>query len=93
VPIVTYLPFAIVYGCVTKWAQAFAGLGIEQQTPGWYVGTGRFAAMDFANGLQSFSTSLSGAMASTPGGSGGSGFSAGGGFSGGGGGGGGGGSW
>jgi uncharacterized membrane protein len=88
-----YLPFAIVYGCVQKWAQAFEGLGIEKQAPGWYIGTHPFVAMDFANGLQSFSTSLSGAMASTPGGSGGSGFSVGGGFSGGGIGGGGGSSW
>jgi len=91
-----YLPFAIVYGCVQKWAQAFEGLGVEQQA-GWYVGAGGFAAMDFANGLHSFSTSLSGAMASTPGGSGASGFSvggfSGGGFSGGGVGGGGGSSW
>jgi len=87
-----YLPFAIVYGCVQKWAEAFEGLGTEQQ-PDWYIGTHPFVAMDFANGLHSFSTSLSGAIASTPGGSGGSGFSAGGGFSGGGVGGGGGSSW
>ena len=47
----------------------------------------------FAESLRGFSTSLSGVMASTPGGSGGSGFSVGGGFSGGGIGGGGGGRW
>jgi hypothetical protein len=49
--------------------------------------------MAFAEGVRSFSTSISGAMASTPGGKGGSGFSSGGGFSGGGVGGGGGGRW
>lgn len=86
-----YLPYAIVYGCVQKWAERFEALGIEPQQPSWYAGAGPFRAMAFAEGMRSFSTSISGAMAATPGGSGGSGF--GGGFSGGGGGGGGGGAW
>ncbi|MEX0786515.1 MAG: DUF2207 domain-containing protein [Dehalococcoidia bacterium] len=86
-----YLPYAIVYGCVEKWAERFEALGIEPRQPSWYTGSSPFRAMAFANGMRDFSTSISGAMASTPGGSGGSGF--GGGFSGGGGGGGGGGRW
>ncbi len=87
-----YLPYAIVYGCVDRWAKVFKELGIDPGEPGYYVGTGPFVAASFANSMTSFSNSISSTMASTPGGSGGSGFGGGGG-SGGGGGGGGGGSW
>jgi hypothetical protein len=87
-----YLPYAIVYGCVTKWAKAFEGLGLEKRASDWYVGSNVFAAAQFAESVGDFSSSISGVMAATPGGSGGSGFGGGGG-SGGGGGGGGGGSW
>jgi len=87
-----YLPFAIVYGCVKKWAETFEALGIKPEA-GYYIGTRPFAPVLFAESMHGFSTSISGAMASTPGGSGGSGFSSGGGFSGGGVGGGGGGRW
>lgn len=87
-----YLPYAIVYGCVEKWAKAFEGLGLEDRDMGWYVGTHPFAPVAFASTVSDFSSSVSTVMASTPGGSGGSGFGGGGG-SGGGGGGGGGGSW
>ncbi len=87
-----YLPFAIVYGCVKKWAERFEALGIKPEA-GYYIGSRPFAPVLFAESVRGFSTSISGAMASTPGGKGGSGFSSGGGFSGGGGGGGGGGRW
>lgn len=87
-----YLPYAIVYGCVKKWAKAFEGLGLEGRETYWYVGGHGFAPGQFADSLGDFSSSVSGVMASTPGGSGSSGFG-GGGSSGGGGGGGGGGSW
>ncbi len=87
-----YLPYAIVFQCVQKWAKAFEGLEAEAQQPYWYVGTHPFVAASFAEGVRDFSTSVSSVMASTPGGRGGSGFG-GGGSSGGGGGGGGGGSW
>ena len=87
-----YLPYAIVFGCVDKWAKVFEDLGINPGTTGWYVSTHAFAPLAFSRNLESFSSSMSSAIASTPGGSGGSGFG-GGGFSGGGGGGGGGGSW
>jgi uncharacterized membrane protein YgcG len=87
-----YLPFAIVFGCVEKWANAFAGLEEQaaQSTAGWYTGIGAFQIAAFTTGLGSFSSNVSSAISSTPGGSGGSGGA---GFSGGGGGGGGGGSW
>ena len=87
-----YLPYAIIYGCVKKWAKAFEGLGLEERGTHWYVGRHGFAPAAFADSLGDFSDSISGVMASTPGGSGGSGFG-GGGSAGGGGGVGGGGSW
>jgi uncharacterized membrane protein YgcG len=87
-----YLPYAIVLGIVDKWAEVFEKLGIQPDTGGWYVSSHAFAPLAFSHSLQSFSSSMSSAIASTPGGSGGSGFG-GGGSSGGGGGGGGGGSW
>jgi uncharacterized membrane protein YgcG len=86
-----YLPYAIVFGAVEKWARVFRDIDTTQATQGWYIGPGPFIAADFSNSLQAFSSSVSSVIGSTPGSSGGSGFS--GGFSGGGGGGGGGGSW
>ena len=87
-----YLPYAIVFGDVERWARAFRTLGDREIRPSWYVGPGPFTAAAFASSIDHFSSSTVGAIASTPGGSGGSGFG-GGGFAGGGGGGGGGGSW
>lgn len=87
----SYLPFAIVFRCVDKWARAFHDIDLQRATAGWYVGTTPFNASTFSSSVSSFSSSVSTAIASTPGGSGGSGFS--GGSSGGGGGGGGGGGW
>lgn len=89
-----YLPFAIVFGCVSKWAKAFEGIEAQASsaTSSWYTGVGAFHVASFSSGLQSFNSSVSSTLASTQSSSGGSGFS-GGGFSGGGGGGGGGGSW
>jgi uncharacterized membrane protein len=89
-----YLPFAIVFGCVDKWARVFRDIDTTAAVQGWYGGTtpgAVFAASDFSRSLETFSSSVSSVIASTPGSSGGSGFS--GGSSGGGGGGGGGGSW
>jgi uncharacterized membrane protein len=88
-----YLPYSIAFGCVDKWAKAFADLqtGELPSTDSFYRGTGRFDAGSFSSSVNSFASSAGATMASTPGGSGGSGFS--GGSSGGGGGGGGGGSW
>ncbi len=88
-----YLPYAIVFGCVEKWARAFSDIDAVAATSSWYTGSslGAFSASDLSNNLSSFSNQVSSTIASTPGGSGSSGFSGGG--SGGGGGGGGGGSW
>jgi hypothetical protein len=86
-----YLPFAIVFKCVDRWARTFRDIAIPASASGWYVGQGQFNASNFSSNLNSFSSTVSSAITSTPGGSGKSGFS--GGSSGGGGGGGGGGSW
>ncbi len=91
-----YLPYAMVFDCVDKWAKAFKDLDKNPDAAGvstWYAGGGLagFSAASFANDMQGFSSSVGSTFASTPSSSGGSG--GGGGFSGGGGGGGGGGSW
>ena len=92
----TYLPFAMVFGCVDKWARALQDIDMQAATQGWYTGYSPFNAVLFSGNMMSFSNQLSSVIVSTPpstgGGSGSSGFG-GGGFSGGGGGGGGGGSW
>jgi Predicted membrane protein (DUF2207) len=85
------LPYAIVFGCVTRWAKAFEGIDTSL-TSNWYVGNQPFQATLISSSLEAMNSSISTAVASTPAGSGSSGFG-GGGFSGGGGGGGGGGSW
>ena len=85
-----YLPYAVVFGCADKWANAFDDLALE--APDWYRSTTPFTVAMLASSMDGFSTTTSGTLASTPGGSGGSG-GGGGGSSGGGGGGGGGGSW
>jgi len=84
-----YLPYAIVFHCVDKWANAFRDIDTEEVVRYWYVGSRPFATGDFSRTMQGFATDLSSTIVSTPGGSGGSGFSG----SSGGGGGGGGGSW
>lgn len=90
-----YLPYAIVFGLVSKWARAFEGLDTQKAVEGWYTGSSFTNIGAFSSGLADFSSSVSSVIATTPastgGSSGSSGFS--GGSSGGGGGGGGGGSW
>lgn len=83
-----YLPYAMVFGIVDKWAKAFEGLDIKP--PDWYEGTGTFNPVIFANNMNSFAQAAGSNLATAPGG--GSAFGGGGGV-GGGGGGGGGGSW
>ncbi|HET7338576.1 MAG TPA: DUF2207 domain-containing protein [Candidatus Dormibacteraeota bacterium] len=85
------LPYAIVFGCVTRWAKAFEGIDTSQAN-GWYLGNRPFQAALLASSLESMNSSIATAIASSPAASGSSGFG-GGGFAGGGGGGGGGGSW
>jgi uncharacterized membrane protein len=88
-----YLPYAIVFGCVDKWAKAFEGLEdrVARDTATWYTGTSAFHVAAFSSSLQGLSSSVTSKVRSAPSSSG-SGFSGGGG-AGGGGGGGGGGSW
>jgi uncharacterized membrane protein len=84
------LPYAIVFGLTGKFANAMKDMGIKNTNPGWYSGAHPFNVVYFGSSMNSFSNSMSSAIASTP--SSGGGFS-GGGSSGGGFGGGGGGSW
>jgi uncharacterized protein (TIGR04222 family) len=87
-----FLPYAVVFGLTDRWAKAFEGLAAEPDTSSWYVGTRAFTYASFSDSIDGFSVTTGGTLASTPSGSGSSGFG-GGGSSGGGGGGGGGGSW
>jgi uncharacterized protein (TIGR04222 family) len=86
-----YLPYAVAFKCVDRWARAFRDLDVQAATAGWYTGASRFDARGFSAGLGRLSSTVSRTMSSTPGSSGRSGF--GGGSAGGGGGGGGGGRW
>jgi hypothetical protein len=87
-----YLPYAVVFGCVDKWANAFEGLADPAVTGTWYRSSQPFSTIAFASSIDGFTVTTSGTIsAAAPSSSGGSGFS--GGFSGGGGGGGGGSSW
>ena len=93
---VTYLPYAIVFGVVDRWARTFAALNVQSPELGvgtWYVGThpGGFDAPGFSSGLNDFSSAVGSSLPQAPASSGSSGFS--GGSSGGGMGGGGGGGW
>ncbi|MBI4127883.1 MAG: DUF2207 domain-containing protein [Parcubacteria group bacterium] len=83
------LPYAIVFGVTKRLANAMSEMGIKPPEPAWYYGAYPFSVAAFSAKVDSFSHSLSTAIARAPGGSG----SGGGGFSGGGFGGGGGGSW
>jgi uncharacterized membrane protein YgcG len=84
------IPYAIIFGATKRLAKAMKDMAIQMPSPVWYYGyAGGFDLENFSRSIDSFSNSLSGAIASTPGGTG----SGGGGFSGGGFGGGGGGSW
>lgn len=85
------LPYAIVFGVTDKLAKALQRMDIKPPSPTWYHGSGQFQAALFLSHMDSFSSSIGTAMASTPKSSGS--MSGGGGFSGGGFGGGGGGSW
>jgi len=92
-----YLPYAIAFGLVGKWVEAFKKIYGEEKAssyvPAWYVGYAYMTSggMDnFVSSISSISSSIGSSLSSTPGGSGAGGA---GGFSGGGGGGGGGGSW
>jgi uncharacterized membrane protein YgcG len=90
-----YLPYAIVFGAVHKWAKAFEGLADQApETMSWYRSSEPFSTLAFAHAIDGFTVTTTGTIsAAAPSSSGGSSGFSGGGFSGGGGGGGGGGSW
>ena len=73
-----YLPYAIVFHCVDKWARAFSDAERQAATQSWFIGPGPFTAAAFSQRLQSFSSGLTTTIVSTPGGRGSSGFSGGG---------------
>lgn len=91
-----YLPYAVVFGVVERWAKTFADIGVDigAAVGGYYYGSSVLDGRGLSQGLNSFSSFAGSAVSAAPPSSsgGGSGFS-GGGFSGGGGGGGGGGAW
>ncbi len=70
-----YLPYAIVFHCTDKWAAAFRDLGLEERDTPWFTGATVYATLGFAQSIGRFSSTLSGTLVSTPGGSGLSGFS------------------
>lgn len=80
------LPYAIVFGLTTKFAQQMHDIGLTHTATAWYVGTQPFNTTTFGNSMNDFSRSMSSAIASAPQSSGFSGGSSGGGFGGGGGG-------
>ncbi len=82
-----YLPYAVVFGVVDRWAKTFEGLAAQPDVS-WYQSSTPFNAVTFSNSINGFALTTVGTMQSVPAGSGG-----GGGGVGGGGGGGGGGSW
>ncbi|MDO8691468.1 MAG: DUF2207 domain-containing protein, partial [Dehalococcoidia bacterium] len=57
-----YLPYAIVFHCVDKWARAFQGLDVAAATQTWYTGGSSFAAIQFSHNLQDFSSAVSSAV-------------------------------
>jgi uncharacterized membrane protein YgcG len=73
-----YLPYAIVFGCVTKWAHVFRDIDTTNAVSAWYSGPGAFNAAHVSSGLHGFSHAVSAAgfnsLANTPGGHGRSGF-------------------
>lgn len=90
---IPYLPYAMVFGVVDRWARTFADLGVAGAEAGgvgmWYVGAGPFNARDFSSGMSEFATAVGTSLPTSPpsaGGSSGFGGGSGGGFGGGGGG-------
>ena len=83
---VEYLPYAVVFGCIERWAKVFEDLGVDvgSAVSGFYVGPGAFHLMAFSAGMHGFSSSVGSAVVAAPPSSGGGGGFAGGGFGGGG---------
>ncbi|MER3405687.1 MAG: hypothetical protein C4289_11455 [Chloroflexota bacterium] len=60
-----YLPYAIVFRCVDKWARAFAGIDTVAATSSWYTGHGSFTPSEFSRQLNGFASDVSSVIAST----------------------------
>lgn len=75
-----YLPFAIVFGCVDRWAEVFDAVDTTPYTQQWYTGANAatFRAAAFSSHIDSFGGGMASAartaIADTPGGRGSSGF-------------------
>src|SRR2546429_9828581 len=54
-----YLPYAIVFGCVHRWAKAFEGIETSAAVSSWYQGQGAFTAVVFASSLEGFWSNIS----------------------------------
>lgn len=61
-----YLPYAIVFGCVDKWARVFADMDTEKVTAGWYEPVGTYSVMNLSSHLQGFSHSVAHCVATAP---------------------------
>ncbi len=72
------LPYAIVFGCVTKWAKAFEAIDTSQFGY-WYSGSTPFQPVSLSRSLESLNSSVSSAIATPSGGGRSSGFGGGGG--------------
>src|SRR5205823_10639158 len=59
------LPYAIVFGCVARWAKAFEGIDTSA-TNTWYAGNAPFQAALLSESLASMNSHLSSAIASSP---------------------------
>lgn len=61
-----FLPYAIVFGITEKFAQAFKDLGLKPPQPSWYISNRPFNPILFSSSINSFSSSLTSAIASQP---------------------------
>lgn len=61
-----YLPYAIIFRCVDKWARAFRDIDIQAQIAGWYEGNSGFEATSFSRELTSFSSVMDSTITSAP---------------------------
>jgi hypothetical protein len=53
-----YLPYAIVFGCVDKWAGVFSNAQTAALMSGWYEPHGAYPVMTFSSHLEGFSHSV-----------------------------------
>ncbi|HYM15674.1 MAG TPA: DUF2207 domain-containing protein [Dehalococcoidia bacterium] len=61
-----YLPYAIVFGCVEKWAHVFADAQTEKVLAGWYEPLGAYSVLALSSHLQGFSHSVAHCVDTAP---------------------------